>query len=157
MLRSCALALSLLLACGGLWACGRKSAPSLPEGEQLRTEGEGFKSPISVYSPYEEELKQIEETGADVDVGPEEGGVLAGEPEVVVPPPDETGKDLGVGELAPPSGTTGAGKRPGRLEDLRRGVEEVLRGDDESSEAVSPPADSGGHPPSPGSPLEGGF
>ena len=177
MIRSLALALTLLLALGGLWACGRKAAPRLPEGEELRTQGEGFQRPISVYSPYEEEVEQIEETGVTLDTGVEEGPLPDAEPDLVVEPPaegeeaagtirrrapgeTEVVEDLEVGEVAPTEPPPPPRREPttDRGDRLRRGLEDLLRTEDEQPpEADYSPSDQGGLPPSPGSPLEGGF
>ncbi|MDP3938752.1 MAG: hypothetical protein Q8R92_11550 [Deltaproteobacteria bacterium] len=177
MLRSLVMAVSLLLACGGFWACGRKSAPRLPEGEQLRVQGKGFEAPINVYSPYEEELEQIRETGDTLDPGVEEYALPGDKPDLVVEPPEsaqgtirqrapaEIEEELEVGEVAPPSGdrpetdtTTGAAPTTDPTRGLRRGVEDLLRSEEKQSpEADYSPTDQGGLPPSPGSPLEGGF
>ncbi len=171
MLRSLVLALSILLACGGLWACGRKSPPRLPEGEQLRVQGKGFEGPISVYSPYEEELEQIKETGDTLDPGVEEGALPGNKPDLVVEPPEsaqgtirqrapaEVEEELEVGEVAPPSGDTPeTDTTTDPTQGLRRGVEDLLRSEEKQPpESDYSPTDQGGLPPSPGSPLEGGF
>lgn len=180
MLRSLALALSMLLAVGSLTACGRKSAPRLPEGEQLRTQAAGDQRPISVYSPYEEELEQIKETGDTLDTGIQEGALPDEEPDLVVEPPAGEGEavgtirkrgpgefdaeapadDLEVGEVAPPSSGAPAQSEPGvdPTKPLRRGLEDLLRSEeDQPPETDYDPSDQPGLPPSPGSPLEGGF
>lgn len=182
MLRSLAIPLSLLLACGGLWACGRKSAPSLPEGEQLRVQQQGRKERISVYSPYEEELEQSEETGAQGAVESGVQGQEGGEGDQAVPsqPAPRTApqggaagqQDLGVGELAPTTGggaappgptarpapSTGKAPAPDAGEKLRHGLEDLLNTEKgEPPESDYAPTDRSGAPVSPGSPEEGGF
>jgi hypothetical protein len=181
MLRSLAIPLSLLLACGGLWACGRKAAPSLPEGEQLRVQQQGRKERISVYSPYNEEQEQSQETGAQGEVETGVQGVEGGEGSQPVPPqpgappagPQQGGaggQDLGVGELAPttggaatppaPTARPGTGKAPApdKGERLRHGLEDLFNTQkNEPPEPDYEPTDRSGTPVSPGSPEEGGF
>jgi hypothetical protein len=53
--------LTVALSLGTLWACGRKAAPSLPEGERLKIKQEGRGRTLSVYSPFSE----VEGPGAE--------------------------------------------------------------------------------------------
>lgn len=154
MLRLTVLALMVLLTLGA-WACGRKSAPRLPEGETLKiSEGRGLDT-LSVYSPYEAELKEEEETGADLDVGFEE--------EEYIPdrPAPRSRKDNWRRLDEPEDGEKEKRRRP--LRDAVERVQEVVEdsvGKDRAlpdTEQGSSPTDQGGLPPSPGAPTEGGF
>lgn len=154
MLRLTVLPLMVLLTLGA-WACGRKSAPRLPEGETLKfSEGRGLDT-LSVYSPYEAELKEEEETGADLDVGVEDDEVI---PEA---PKARARKDVWRRLDEPENGGKQKGRRP--LRDAVEKVQEAVDAPIDEDRALpdtkqdSSPTDQGGLPPSPGSPTEGGF
>ena len=154
MLRLTVLALTVLLTLGA-WACGRKSAPHLPEGEKLKiSEGRGVET-LSVYSPYEAELKEEAEPDIDFDLVIEEDEDI---PEV---PKARPRKDVWRRLDEPENGDKKKSRRP--LRDAVERVQEVVEdspGRDRplpDTEQDSSPTDQGGLPPSPGGPMESGF
>ena len=154
MLRLTVLALTVLLSLGA-WACGRKAAPHLPEGEKLKiSQGRGVDT-LSVYSPYEAELKEEVEPDLDFDVAVEDDEEIPEEPKA------KPRKDVWRRLDEPEDGETQKSRRP-----LRDAVEKVQEAVDvpigkdralPDTEQDSSPTDQGGLPPSPGAPTEGGF
>ncbi|MFQ5458898.1 MAG: hypothetical protein ACE5FC_10685 [Myxococcota bacterium] len=158
MTRFIALCLTLTLALGA-WACGRKSAPRLAEGERLKVSKERSVDSLSVYSPYEEEIAKEEESVADL-----EAQVRDAQKTDVPDVPDVFGrrerKDnwrlLGETE-------EGAAKRARPIRDAVERVQEAVEetGDKDralpDTEQDAAPLGEGGLPPSPGGPTEGGF
>jgi hypothetical protein len=157
MLRLTVLALTVLLSLGA-WACGRKSAPHLPEGEKLKISAEGGLDTLSVYSPYEAELRDEEETGGGLDIGFEEE-----EEEEDVPdqPSSRPRKDTWRRLDEPEDREKEKRRRP--LRDAVERVQEAVETPGDIDRALpdtkqdSSPTDQGGLPPSPGAPTEGGF
>lgn len=154
MLRLTVLALTVLLSLGA-WSCGRKSAPHLPEGEKLKiSEGKGVDT-LSVYSPYEAELKEEAEPEIDFDVAIEDDEEIPEEPKA------KPRKD--VWRRLDESGEEEKQKARRPLRDAVERVQEAVEAPVDEDRALpdtkqdSSPTDQGGLPPSPGAPTEGGF
>jgi hypothetical protein len=79
--------LTVSLSLGTLWACGRKAAPSLPEGERLKITQEGRGRTLSVYSPFDEEAPPGEKEAEGYEEFEEPEAPRTRPPEEVAPRP----------------------------------------------------------------------